>query len=119
MAAYYPTTFRALPLRNILFQELIHTVIFYKFEVLNHAHVVKVTIALVESFQPETRKITAIVTEPHKSLSQQFTMPFVMTVLTALQAAGAICLAKTLMPKFVLHRQVAGAQAAVHTAGSD
>jgi hypothetical protein len=83
MTTYYPTTFRALPLCHLLFQELTHTIIFYEFEILNHAHMVKVTIALVESLEPRAGKITTVITEPHKSFSQQFTMSFIMTILTA------------------------------------
>ena len=48
MAAYYPATRRAVPLYYFLFQELPDAMLFYEFEVLYHAHVIKGAIALIE-----------------------------------------------------------------------
>jgi hypothetical protein len=49
MAAYYPSTFRAAPLCHFLFQKPLDAMLFNKFEILYHAHIVKSAIALVES----------------------------------------------------------------------
>ncbi|MFC2067588.1 hypothetical protein ACFLTP_01005 [Chloroflexota bacterium] len=50
MTAYGPATFRAVPLFRFLFQEPSDAILFDKYEVLYHAHVVKGAIALVDGF---------------------------------------------------------------------
>jgi len=49
VATYYPTTLRASPLLLFSFKEFINTIISDVFQVLNHAHMVKSAVALVES----------------------------------------------------------------------
>jgi len=83
MAAYYPITLRASPLLLLSFKEFINAIISYEFEVLNHAHMIKSAVALVESLYPVAGEITAIVTEPYNSFPQQLTLPFIVTILTA------------------------------------
>jgi len=119
MAAYYTATLRASPLLFLSFKESINTVISDVFQVINHAHMVKSAVAFVESLQPMAGEILAIVAKSHKPFPQQFTLPSVVTILVARQAAGAVRLPKPLLLQVVLHRQVAGAQAAVHPTGSD
>jgi hypothetical protein len=50
MAAYHPATFGAAPLCLFLSQELLDAMLFNKFEVLYHAHVVFSTVAFIEGF---------------------------------------------------------------------
>ena len=50
MTAYNPATFRAVPLFRFLFQDPFDAILFDKFEVLYHAHVVKGAIALIKGF---------------------------------------------------------------------
>ena len=49
MTAYHLATFGTVPLYLFLFQKLLDSMLFNKFEVLYHAHMVKSAIALVES----------------------------------------------------------------------
>ena len=119
MAAYYPATFWASPLCGFFFQEPRQTVLSYELEVLDHAHVVKSAIALIESLDDPARKIPAFMTEPHQPAPNQPAPLFVMTVLAARQAARAVRLPESFLPEVVLHRQVAAAYAAVHPTGSD
>jgi len=83
MAAYYATTFMTSPLRHFFFQEHLYTILLYVFQVINHAHMVKSAVASVESLQPMAGEIPAFITEPHNSFPQQFTLPFVVTILVA------------------------------------
>jgi len=80
MAAYHPATFRTVPLRHFFFQERLNTVLFYVFQVINHAHMVKSAVAFVESLQLAAGEILAIVAKSHQPFSQQFTLPFVATI---------------------------------------
>ena len=97
MATYHPTTSRALPLCHLFFQEPLHTILLYIFEVLYHAHMVKSAVALIEGLQMLAGEILAIMAKSHKSFPQQFTLLFVVTVLVPWQAAGAVCLPKPLL----------------------
>jgi len=81
MTAYYTATLSASPLLLLSFKELINTIISDVFQVLNHAHMVKSAVALVESLQPMAGEILAIVAKSHKPFPQQFTLPFVVTIL--------------------------------------
>lgn len=83
MAAYHPTTLRAAPLCHLFLQKPLHTVLSNVLKVLDHAHMVKSAIALVESLEPAAREILAVVAKPHESLFQQCTLPFVVTLLVA------------------------------------
>jgi hypothetical protein len=80
MATYHPATFGAMPLCFFLFQKPLDAMLFDKFEILNHAHMVKSAVALVESLQPAAGEIFTIIAKPHKSFPQQFTLPFVVTI---------------------------------------
>ena len=83
MAAYHPATFRALPLCHFFFQEQLHTIVLYVFEVLYHSHMIKSAVALVEGLQTLAREISTFIAEPHDSFPQQVTLPFVVTILVA------------------------------------
>ncbi len=63
MAAYNLAAFRAAPFYRFLFQKLIDAMLIDEFKVLNHAHVVKGAVALIEGAQALTGKIFAIVTK--------------------------------------------------------
>jgi hypothetical protein len=83
VATYYPITLKASPLLLLSFKEFINTIISDVFQVLNHAHMIKSAVALIECLQPTAGEILTIVAKPHKSFPQQFTLPFVVTILTA------------------------------------
>ena len=119
MAAYHPATFRALPLRHLLFQEHLHTIPLHIFQVRYHAHMVEGAIALIEGLQMLTGEIPAFIAKPHQPFPQQFTLSFVMTIPPARQTPGTVRPPKPLSFQVVLHRQVAGTQAAVHPARSN
>lgn len=117
MAADYPATLRAAPLRRFPFQEPPDAILFDKFEVLYHAHMVIDAVALIEGLKAATGEIPAIIAEPHEAFPQQPALLFHEgTVLAARQAAGAVCLPKALLFQVVFHGQVAGADSAVHPA---
>jgi hypothetical protein len=83
MTTYHSTADRAPPVRCLLFQKYFDAILLHELEVLYHAHVIESAIALVECLQPAAGKIVAVVAEPHKSLPQQLTVPFVVTILVA------------------------------------
>ncbi len=65
MTADRLATFRAAPPGFFPFQELLHSISFDKFEVIDHAHMEKSPVALIEGFKPTAGKIFAFVAEPH------------------------------------------------------
>jgi len=89
-------------------------------EVLNHAHMVLGTVALVESLQSTAGKTSALIAEPNESFPEQIALLLQEgTVLAAWQAAGAVRLRKSLLLQVVLHRQIADTYSAVDPAGSN
>jgi len=120
MTAYHLATFRAAPLCLFLFQEPLDAMLFDEFEVFYHAHMVLGAVSLIEGFQPTTGKIFALIAKPNKSFSEQIALIFHKgTVLTAWQAAAAVCLSKSLLLKVVFHCQITNTDSAVHATGSD
>jgi len=120
MTAYHPATFRAVPLRLFFLQEPLHAMFFDESEVLNHAHMVLAAVALIEGFQTTAGKSAALMAKPNKSLPQQTALlAHEGTVLTAWQATGAVLPSESLLIQVVFHRQIAEAQAAVHSTGSN
>jgi len=94
--------------------------LFDEFEVFYHAHMVLGTVSLIEGFQPTTGKIFALIAKPNKSFPEQITLIFHEgTVLTAWQAAAAVCFSKSLFLKVIFHRQITNTDSAVHATGSD
>ena len=116
MAAYRPATFRTLPHRHLLLQEHLHTIPLHIFEVLYHAHMVESAVTLVEGLQPTAGKIRAFIAEQHQPFPQKFTLPFVVTIPPARETPSAVRLPKPRFLQVILHRQIAGTQAAVHSA---
>ncbi len=89
--------------------------LFDEFEVFYHAHMVLGAVSLIEGFQPTTGKIFALISFP-----EEIALIFHEgTVLTAWQAAAAVCLSKSLLLKVVFHRQITNTDSAVHATGSD
>jgi len=80
---------------------------------------VKSAVALIKGLYSSAWEIPTFIAKSHQPFLQQFTLSFVVTILVAWQAAGAVRLPKSLLLQVILHRQVAGAQATVHPTGSD
>ena len=117
MTAYHPGTFGAVPFYRLLFKETLDAMLLYKFEVFYHAHMVKGAIALIEGLQPATGKSLAFIAEPYKPFPQQVAVfCHKSAVLTAWAATGAVCLPDSLLFHVFFHRQIAGANGAVHPA---
>jgi hypothetical protein len=76
MAAYYSVTVRASPLFPFFFKEFIHTFVSDVFQVLNHAHVVFGSVTLIKRFKSAAGEVTAFITKPYKSLSNEVAMLF-------------------------------------------
>ena len=119
MAAYHPTTLRTPPLFLLSFKEFIDTIIFNVLQVLYHAHMVESAVALIKDLYSSAWEIPTFIAKSHQPFLQQFTLSFVVTILAAWQATGAVRLPKPLLLQVILHRQVAGTQATVHSTGSD
>jgi hypothetical protein len=94
--------------------------IFDKYKVIYHAHMIESTVALIDCFKTTAWEITALITEPDKPFTQKFAMfAHVCTVLAAWSATSTIRLMKTLLFQVVLHCQVVGTYTTVHSAGSN
>jgi hypothetical protein len=94
--------------------------LFDEFEVFYHAHMVLGAVSLIKGFQPTTGKIFALIAKANKSFPEQIALIFHEgTVLTAWQAAAAVCLSKSLFLKVVFHRQITNTDSTVHATGSD
>jgi hypothetical protein len=95
-------------------------VLFDKYQVLYHTHMIKSTVPLIECLKATARKITALIAEADKPFTEQFAMvAHVCAVLAAWSATGAIRLMETLLLQVVLHCQVVCADTAVHPARSN
>ena len=120
MTAYHPTAFRAAPLRRFIFQKQSDAMRFYKIEIFNHAHMVFSTIPFIKVFEPATGEIVTLIAETDKSFSHQVALLcHEGTVLTTWQATGTVFFGEPLILKVVFHRQVADAEAAIHSTGGD
>lgn len=79
--------------------------LFYKFEVFYHAHMVLGAIAFIQSLQPIAREITALMAKAYLPFPQQTAiLCHEGTVLAAKQTAGAVCLSESPLVKVVFHR---------------
>ena len=76
-------------------------------------------IALIKRPYQAAGKISAFETKPHQNFSEPVAFLGVVTVFPLYPAAGAVCLPYPLLPQLVLHRQIAGTHATVHSTGSD
>ena len=120
MAADHPATHSTTPFCSFFFYESLYAMLFDKFEVFYHAHVVVGAIPFIEVFQSAAGKILALVAEPHKSFPQEITLLLHEgAVFTAWPAAGAVPFCKTLLVQVIFHCQVADTNTAVHPAGSN
>jgi hypothetical protein len=95
-------------------------VLFDKYQVLYHTHMIKSTVPLIEYFKATAWKITALIAEADKPFTEQVALfAHVCAVLAAWSATGTIRLMKNLLFQVVLHCQVVGAYTAVHPARSN
>ena len=116
MTAYHSTTFRAVPLYCFFIKELIDAILFDKFEIFYHAHMVFGSVTFIEGFQPATGKILALIAEPNKAFTQTFTLLLHKdTVLATWQASRTVFLRKPLVLEVIFHRQVADANTTIHS----
>lgn len=110
MAADCPATVRTTPFGGFFFQKFIDAVQFYKFKVLDHAHMVKGTVAFIQMFQSTAGVLFAFKAKPHQAFPQQVTALFHEgAIFTTRQAAGTVLLAEALLLQVVLHCQEAAA----------
>jgi hypothetical protein len=117
MAAYHSATVRASPLFPLFFQEFGHPFVSDVFQVLNHTHVVLRAVTFVEDLEPAAGEALTFVTKPHKSFAEQVATLFHEgAVFAAPQTPGAVTLPEPFLVQVALHRQVADAHAAIHTA---
>ncbi len=92
----------------------------YELKVLNHAHVVFVTVSFVERLQPFARELVAFEAEPDQALLQQIATAFhVDTVLAPWDTANTVFPMATLFVQVVLHCKIVDAYPAVHPTGGD
>jgi len=120
MTAYHFATCRTAPLFLFLFQELLHAMLFDKFEVFYHAHMILSAVSFIEVFQPATGKFFALIAKLNQPFPEQITMFFHEgAVLTAWPAAATVSLFKSLLLKVIFHRQITNAKSAIHATGSD
>ena len=66
VTANYVSAFRASPPVQFLFQETLDAILFNKYQVLNHTHVIKSAVSLIECFQALAWKIITVKTEADK-----------------------------------------------------
>jgi hypothetical protein len=117
VAANDASAFRAFPLLLFFFQEALNAVFIDRYQVLDHAHVIEITVSLVECPEAAAWKIVTLIAEVHQPFSQQVTvLAHVHAVPAAWPATGTIGLMKTLGSQVVSHCQVVGAYTAVHPA---
>ena len=94
--------------------------LFDKYQVLYHTHMIKSTVSLIEYFKATAWKITTLIAEADKPFTEQVALfAHVCAVLATRSATGTIRLMKTLLFQAVLHCQVVGAYTAVHPARSN
>ena len=104
---------RALPLFRFFFQECIHALLFNHREVFHHAHVVFRSVAFIELFYPETRKVFTFKTETRLTIFPFFTLDHLA------RTAGfrlILITAPATMARFFVS-QVTAANGTIHTAG--
>ena len=120
VTADHVSAFRTFPLFHFLSQKAHNAVLFNKHQVLNHAHVIKSTVPLIECFKAAAWKINTLIAVVYKPLTQQVALfAHVYAVLAARTATCTIRLMKTLLFQVVLHCQVIGAYTTVHPARSN
>ena len=120
MTANYLSAFRAFPLFSFVFQKAINAVLFDKYQVLYHTHMIKSTVPLIECFKATAWKIITLIAEADKPFTEQVALiAHESAVLAAWSATGTVRLMKTFLLQVVLHCQVVGAYTAVHPARSD
>jgi hypothetical protein len=117
MAAYHSAAIGASPLLPLLFKEFVHPFVSDVLQVVNHTHVVFGAVTFIQNIEPAAGKVPAFVTEPDKPFPKQVAIPFHEgAVFAAPQTPGAVTLPEPFLVQVALHRQVADAHAAIHTA---
>ena len=120
VTADHVSAFRTFPLFHFLSQKALNAVLFDIHQVLQHAHVIKSTVPLIECFKAAAWKINTLIAEAYKPLTQQVALfTHVCAIIATGTATGTIRLVKTLLFQVVLHCQIVGAYTAVHPARSN
>ena len=66
VTANYVSAFWAFPLFRFLFDKALNAVLFDKYQVLYHTHMIKSTVPLIECFKATAWKITTLIAEADK-----------------------------------------------------
>jgi len=95
----------AFPFFRFLFEETLHALFAYITQIFNHTQTVFRAVAFVERFQSFTRKIFALIAEPHKPLAELFAdITHVQTVFAAGDASLAVYTVYTFLFQVVFPR---------------
>jgi hypothetical protein len=114
------STLGTAPFVRLSLQKGLHSLPLDNPEVLQHTNVILSSVALIEGLESFTGKDVAFGAKPHQTLTHTFTVVLhVRTVLTAGQAARAVCFVKALLVNVVLTSEVTNAQRTVHPARGD
>jgi len=120
MATNGPSAGRTTPFFFLTLKERIHPIFADIVQIIDHAHMIFITIAFIQPLQALARVVLTLETEADQSQSDFFTtVGHVETVLSARDTAWAVRPMKTLLIDVALFTQKRDAQAAIHAAGRD